>query len=350
CTSKEFDKALNQANTLRKLALGNFKDLVLAVSRDPSMIFYLNNQQNRKTSPNENFARELMELFTIGRGNYTEQDVKESARAFTGWFVNKGTRKFEFKHNQHDFGEKTFMGKTGKFNGEDIIDIILERKETAYYIASKVYRYFVNPKTDETHIKELGDKFYNSQYDISAMMRHLFMADWFYDNQHQGVKIKSPIEFIVGISKILQLDFENKNSVLFIQRALGQILFHPPNVAGWAGNHAWIDNSTLLFRCNMIGVVFERADINFKVKEEFEAQHRNNRIKKIKLTANLKAIQNAFGQSKDLEKDLSAYLLRCKANVKDSFVSKFVAHAATQEDKFKAYLLGLMSMPEYQMC
>ena len=350
CTSKEFDRAIHQVNTIRKLALGNFKDLVLAIARDPSMIFYLNNQQNRKSSPNENFARELMELFTIGRGNYTERDIKEAARAFTGWFVNKDTRVFEFKPRQHDFGNKTFMGKTGRFNGEDIIDILFEKRETAHFISRKVYRYFVNDRVNETHVRELGDKFYSSKYDISAMLKHLFTAPWFYDDKNQGTKIKSPIELFVGLSKVLKLDVQNKSAVFFVQRALGQVLFNPPNVAGWPGGQAWIDNSTLLLRCNLVSLIFDRTQIDFKTKEAFEAQQRNPRVKKLKLTADLTPITKAFVASQDLKKDLSTYLLRCKANLNNSFIDQFLAKATSKEEKIKAWLLGLMTMPEYQMC
>ena len=137
CESKRFDQAGRQINSIRQYALGNYRDLLLAVSKDAAMIAYLNNQQNRKNKPNENYARELMELFSIGRGNYTEQDIKEAARAFTGWFADKLTGDFKFTERQHDFGTKTFMGRTGNWDGDDIVDIILEQKETAHFILSK---------------------------------------------------------------------------------------------------------------------------------------------------------------------------------------------------------------------
>ncbi len=180
CRTKVAFLAAQQLDSIRKNALGNFRELVLSIAKDPSMIRYLNNQQNRKDKPNENFARELMELFTIGRGNYTETDVKQAARAFTGWFSNK-QGEFYFKENRHDFGQKTFMGKTGNFDGTDIIDIILERKETAIFIVSKLYRYFVSEQVNPEHIEKLASLFYDSDYDIKKLMYAIFSSDWFYD-------------------------------------------------------------------------------------------------------------------------------------------------------------------------
>ena len=159
CETKFAYLAAQQVNSIRQHALGNFRGLVLAIAKDPSMIRYLNNQQNRKRKPNENFARELMELFTIGRGNYMEKDIKEAARAFTGWSADQNGE-FFFKEKHHDFGEKTFMGNTGNFNGEDIIDLILEKQETAVFITRKIYRYFVNEKMDEQRVTDLAKPFF----------------------------------------------------------------------------------------------------------------------------------------------------------------------------------------------
>ncbi len=186
CHSKLPNLAVNQINTIRKNALGNFKDLVHAIAKDPAMILYLNNQQNNKRKPNENFARELMELFTIGIGNYTEKDIKEAGRAFTGWKADKFKGEFDFVEKQHDFGEKTFMGKTGNFNGGDIVDIILEKKEVADFISKKIYKYFVNDNVDKNNVAEISDVFYSSNYDIKKTMHFIFSSKWFYDNKNIG--------------------------------------------------------------------------------------------------------------------------------------------------------------------
>ncbi|MFT5386611.1 MAG: hypothetical protein ACI81W_004024, partial [Saprospiraceae bacterium] len=202
CISKGSKLAYQQLNTIRAHALGNFKAFVHAMAKDVSMIRFLNNQQNRKQQPNENFARELMELFTIGHSNYTEQDIKEAARAFTGWSSDQGGD-FKFKKSNHDYSLKTFMGQTGNFDGGDIIDIILSRKETAQFITRKIYRFFVNDRIDEQHVAELSTRFYNAGYDIKDLMFTIFSADWFYESKNIGVKIKSPVVLLAGVMRCL---------------------------------------------------------------------------------------------------------------------------------------------------
>jgi len=211
-------------NTLREYALGDFRGFVKAIAKEASMSKYLNNRQNIKISPNENFARELMELFTLGIDNYTEKDIKESARAFTGWsFKRNGD--FFLRRKQHDYGEKTFLGKTGYFDGYDIIDIILEQKQCARFICTKIYTYFVNPEIDNSHLEELTDLFHRD-YNIKKLMHHIYMSDWFYNEENIGVKIKSPIELLVGIQKVVPVEFTKKKQLLYLQKMMGQILFN----------------------------------------------------------------------------------------------------------------------------
>src|SRR5688572_25848036 len=161
---------------IRRNALGNFGDLLREVSKSAAMLNFLNNQQNRKGHPNENFAREVMELFTLGRGNYTEQDVKEAARAFTGWAAN-ARGEFLFRRNQHDFDSKTVLGQTGDLSGEDVLDILLEQKQTARFISKKIYQFFVNDQPDTEKINWLSERFYKSNYNISALMEDIFTSD-----------------------------------------------------------------------------------------------------------------------------------------------------------------------------
>ena len=351
CTTKLNPKlAQAQLNTIRKHAFGNFQDLVLAMSKDVSMNKFLNNKQNRKRKPNENFARELMELFTIGRGNYTEQDVKEAARAFTGWSSNlKG--EFVFKEKQHDFGKKSFFGKKGKWDGTDIIDMILERKETAFFITQKIYRFFVNDKIDEQRVLQLANSFYDSNYDIGKLMRDIFESKWFYEKENVGVKIKSPVELIAGMLRTLDVELKNPLALIFIKKALGQVLFHPPNVAGWAGGKSWIDNSTLMLRLNLANVLFKSAELNLKVKEEFEAQKRNKKKKNIQAQVNFSPFYQQFkNDNKDeILKNMSEYLLQPQLKMDNDFFKKFVI-SNDKEDLIKTMCLRLMSLPEYQLC
>jgi uncharacterized protein (DUF1800 family) len=234
-------------DVIRQNALGSFRDLLHGVSTSAAMLNFLNAQQNKKGHPNENFAREVMELFTMGRGNYSENDIKEAARSFTGWSANiKGD--FQFRKFQHDEESKTVLGKTGNFSGEEVLDILLDRKETAKYISQKIYRFFVNEQTDTNKIEWLAERFYKSNYSIGRLMEDIFTSDWFYEEKNMGVKIKSPIELLAGMQRMLPMQADNEESLLLIQRILGQLLFYPPNVAGWPGGKAWIDSSSLMMR------------------------------------------------------------------------------------------------------
>lgn len=353
CESKDFSKAAAQLQTIRTYALGNFRDFLIAISKDSAMILYLNNQQNRKNKPNENYARELMELFTIGRGNYTEKDVKEAARAFTGWSTNRITGEFNYRKRQHDNGQKTFMGKTGDFDGGDVIDIILEQKETARFIARKIYRFFVNEnKIEEKELEELASVFYDSGYDIKKMMQYLFKADWFYSDKHLGAKIKSPIELIVEMGRTLGLSVSNEKAWLFPQRALGQVIFHPPNVAGWPGAKSWIDNSTLMLRLNFAALIFDKAEVNFRPKDEPEAAKRGGAIRKLELSANIKELLQTFRQlsENELPKALADYMLAVPTALNRPAFMHYASKATTTEERIRAWALVLMSLPEYQLC
>lgn len=337
-------------NSIQQHALGNFRDLVVAIAKDPSMIRYLNNQQNRKGKPNENFARELMELFTIGRGNYTEQDIKESARAFTGWSSTKeGT--YVFRERQHDFGRKTFMGKSGNYNGEDIIDIILQKRATATFITRKIYRYFVNEQVNETRIKELANLFYQSNYDIGKLMKHIFSANWFYENENVGTKIKAPVELLVGMMRQLDMSLKNQKAVGMMQRALGQNLFNPPNVAGWPGGKAWIDNSTLMLRLNFAALIFQGSDVSFKLKNDLDLNVNKNLLKAFSADLNLQSLFNMTKQQNRTETFaiLSEFLLQAPSRLEMKDLEGFVARTKS-EDYTKILTMRLLSLPEYQMC
>ncbi len=255
-------------NTLRQHALGDFRQFVKAIAKEASMSKYLNNKQNIKQSPNENFARELMELFTLGIGHYSEHDIKEAARAFTGW-ANKLNGDFYVRVRQHDFGEKTFMGKTGNFDGDAIIDIILKQKQCARFICAKIYRYFINPEINTDRLEELTSIFYKN-YNIEELMRYVFNSDWFYQEENIGAKIKSPIELLVGMHQIIPFEFQKPKQLLYLQKLMGQILLNPPNVAGWKGDKNWIDSNTLMLRLKLPSILLNNAVINLQEKGEFE--------------------------------------------------------------------------------
>src|SRR5579871_963800 len=252
---------------IRRNALGSFGDLLREVSKSAAMINFLNNNQNKKNHPNENFAREVMELFTMGRGHYSENDVKEAARAFTGWGADfQG--EFVFRKMQHDDGEKNILGKTGYFDGDDILNILLQQKQTAVFITKKIYRFFVNDDVDENRVIALAENFYKSNYEIKSLMEEIFTSSWFYDEKNIAAKIKSPVELIVGIRRLLPMQIENEESQILVQRLLGQLLFRPPNVAGWPGGTNWIDSSSLMFRLRIPQIIYSADEIHLQPKED----------------------------------------------------------------------------------
>ena len=258
---RDYRKLLKELELFHEMGTGNFRDLMVAVARDPAMLSFLDAGVNIKGAPNENFAREIMELFTMGVGNYTEGDIREAARAFTGW--NYDGLEFVVNEVDHDNDQKDFLGHTGNFDGIDIIDIIMEQPVTAEYMAGKMYHFFVRDSVDPEFGDQLGSLFRNVNYDISLFLETLFLSKDFYSEASVGTHIKSPVELAVstyvklGLSEVPGVpDFNQTTS------ALGQALFRPPTVAGWAGGRSWITPGLLLERGNFArDVLF--PDINF---------------------------------------------------------------------------------------
>ena len=242
--------------TLRANALGNFGALLHAIGRDPAMVIYLDSAQNRKGTPNENFAREVMELFTLGEGNYSEQDVKEAARAFTGWSLDRGTGQFLFRPFIHDNSEKTVLGKSGNLDGAQVLDILLAQPQTAEFITRKLWREFVSPDPDDAEVKRIARQFRDSHYDIKVALYGLLTSNAFYAPQNRATLVKSPIELVVGTLR--QFDLKPGQTLPFAVAAagMGQNLFSPPNVKGWPGHDTWINSTTLLARKQFLDRVF----------------------------------------------------------------------------------------------
>ena len=342
-----FAQQLN--NIQREHALGNFRSLLLAVSKAPAMLQFLNNQQNQKNHPNENFARELMELFTIGRGNYTEHDVKESARAFTGWgFKKDGT--FIARLNLHDTGDKTFLGKTGNFAGEDIINMLLEKKETARFICTKLYRYLVNETPDAIHVNSMADVLYKADYEITPLLRYVFNADWFYADKNIGNLIKAPVEFIVGMNRQFYVEYKNPDVMMQFQRTLGQVLFYPPNVAGWPGGRNWIDSSSLMYRIKIPSTVLNGGVIDFSGKADPEDEAflatTLNRRKEVNTQVQTQPNWDRFlaGIPPGTSKAAVAQMLLSPALNRD------LQAVVNRSSDVKAMVVELVSTPEYQLC
>jgi uncharacterized protein (DUF1800 family) len=249
-----------QNTTLRKYALGNFGTLLHEMARDPAMLIYLDSVNNRKEQPNENFAREVMELFTLGEGHYSERDIKEVARAFTGWSVDRETGQFMFRRGAHDYGDKTIFGKTGNFEGDQVIDLLLAKPETAQFITRKLWREFVSPTPDEAEVTRMAAIFKDSGYNVAKLMRTMLTSDAFYADGNRAALIKSPVEFVVGTLKTFDIEAANLRPFALTSAVLGQNLFAPPNVKGWPGGENWINTATLLQRKQMVDRLFRNED------------------------------------------------------------------------------------------
>ena len=246
---------------LRQHAFGNFGEMLRAVARDPAMVVYLDSASNRKGQPNENFAREVMELFTLGEGNYTERDIKEAARAFTGWSINIDTGDFMFRPVLHDDGTKTVLGRTGNLDGDEVLELLLAQPQTAELIVTKLWREFVSLQPDPAEVRRIARLFRESGYDIKAALRALLVSDAFFAPQHRAALIKSPVDIVVGTLRQFQFTTGDVMPFVVTTSQLGQVLFAPPNVKGWAGGEAWINSTTLLARKTFLERLFRTEEL-----------------------------------------------------------------------------------------
>jgi uncharacterized protein (DUF1800 family) len=251
--------------TLREHALGKFPDFLLAVSKDPAMLLWLDGNSNVKGKPNENYAREVMELFSLGVGNYTEKDIREAARAFTGWRVEND--EFTFNPNFHDDGAKTIFGKTGKFGGKDVLRLCLEKDAAARFLVRKLYRHLVSEEQTppDAFLEPLAASFRKGGYDVKALVRQVLGSRHFFSDHAYRRKIKGPVEFVFGavyaLTKLTDRELQ-QSQLLGPLEAMGQQLFAPPNVKGWPGGEAWLNTSTVLARHN-----FARALVTGKLPD-----------------------------------------------------------------------------------
>jgi uncharacterized protein (DUF1800 family) len=239
---------LNQFHLFREYGLGNFETLLQKVTRDPAMLIWLDNRQNRRGSPNENYAREVMELFTVGIGNYTEQDIKEAARAFTGHTLDR-ENKYVFNRQQHDAGKKTFQGQTGDFDADDILAILVRHPATARYLSAKLFAFFAYDTPDPTTIDRLANTFVASGFDVRSVLREIFTGPEFPSPQAFHAQVKQPVELVAGALKSLNVQNIGPDATQILRR-MGQDLLNPPDVSGWKGGSAWINATTLFERFN----------------------------------------------------------------------------------------------------
>jgi uncharacterized protein (DUF1800 family) len=253
---------IGQYELLRRHALGNFTTMLQEMSRDPAMLIWLDTRDSKKGSPNENYARELMELFSLGLGHYTEIDIRQAARAFTGWEI-RNNEAF-FNKDEHDPGEKSVLGQTGHFKGEDIVRICLEQKSAAPFIVAKLYRFLISESDAPAAelIAPLAQQFRDSGYDFGSLVRILLSSNLFFSAAAYRMRIKAPVDFALGMVRGL----EGQVGTTALQAALeqlGQSVFYPPSVKGWDGGRAWLNGQTLLFRQNLALALTSTEDVRF---------------------------------------------------------------------------------------
>ncbi len=248
-----------QQNQLyRDNALGNLRDLTLVVSKDPAMLLYLDNARSSKAHPNENYARELMELFTLGRGNYSEEDVRQSARAFTGWTINRATQQFVQNPRLHDDGVKTFLGRTGNFDGSDIVTVIYQQPACSAFWATTLLNWFVYNDPEPQLVDAVAHLLEKNDYQLAPVLSVLLRSNVFFSERAYRALVKSPAEFVVGTYKAFGMP-EIDPSAVRAMAQMGQVLFYPPNVAGWPGGAAWLTSQMMIARQNFVAGLVNSA-------------------------------------------------------------------------------------------
>jgi len=353
CKPKTSHMTSSYLELIRKEALGNFRKLLHGVSKEPAMLLYLNNQQNRKGRPNENFAREVMELFTLGIDNYSEKDIKESARAFTGWSVGPDKR-FKLNQRQHDSGSKTFFGETKSWTGEEVIERILEEKSTAGYVSRKMAKYFLGRPPGEELQAKLTKVFYESAYEIGPVLLTIAESDEFTSNDIIGQDILSPVELLVRLERDFHVSANDNFYRMAIQKSLGQILFQPPNVAGWPSGKGWIDASTLPTRLSLARAFLLRNDYEVKTNESFAqgedlSENLSRRLTKgLRAEANISDIERAFGHLSYSEKttEMANWLLPESILAENELIEEI---KRLNFKGTKGALALIASLPEYQL-
>jgi uncharacterized protein (DUF1800 family) len=246
-----------QNELFRRLATGNWTQILIDVAKDPAMLIWLDQAQSRKEHPNENFAREVMELFALGEGHYTEKDIADAARAFTGWSLDRGQQKFVNRPRQHDDGVKTVLGRTGNLAGEEVLEQIVAQPQAALFITAKLWNFFAGETPSPGLNSALANEFRRAGNNFKPLLRTMFLSEEFYNASLIRTQVKSPVQWLVGTVRMLECELPPPLACVGLLRGLGQDLFAPPNVKGWDGGVAWITTNTLLARYNQAAALAE---------------------------------------------------------------------------------------------
>ncbi len=336
---------LGQYELMRRHALGNFASLLQEMSRDPAMMVWLDTRDSKKGNPNENYARELMELFSLGIGHYTEKDIREAARAFTGWEIQGNQAVFNAK--EHDPGTKTVLGRTGHFKGEDIVRICLEQKSAAGFIAGKLFRFLVSetiPATPEL-LAPLAEQFRSSGYDFGALVRTVLSSNLFFSPAAYRTRVKAPVEFALGIVRGL----EGRVGTTALGEALeglGQNVFHPPSVKGWDGGTTWLNGQTLLFRQNLALALTSTEDVRFGRRTDPAALARRCHKTESQL---VDFFLDLFLQG-DVAPQTRARLVEYHEHSRRLPFPVYWTKADIEDHRIRALCHLVLTLPEFQLC
>ncbi len=345
-----------QNRMFRHNALGNFADLLRNIIRDPAMLKYLNNNMNRKSSPNENLARELMELFSLGEGNYSERDIKNGARALTGHTFDDDA--FSFNKRQHDQTIKSILGYSGNFAGDGFVNAILRSRACPEFISTKLYRFFIadvsmNPKEMPREARQFITKMANalaqSRYELKPVMRKVLLSKHFYDPSVMGNKIKSPAELVVGSVRSLDAPTRDITTLLEAMNQMGQSLFMPPSVKGWDGGRAWISTATMFVRQNTLVYL-----TTGRLPKGINPLGMDQKFDPRPLVRSLNDPSRTAPPSREV---IAADLLESLVNIRDKQLAAEIAKASEKENRPADNLHTLLTMttlitslPQYQLC
>jgi len=346
-----------QNDTFRKYATSKFNQLLTVVSEDPAMLNYLDGARSNKNSPNENFAREVMELFTLGEGHYTEQDIQQAAKAYTGWGLDPDDRlHYQYHPNNHDDGPKTIFGQTGNFTGEDVLNMICNQPQCAQFIAARIWRFFVQDQPPQPVIDTLAADFHSHGMDLKRLMHVIFRSKEFYAPDVIRAQIKSPVQWLIASTRQLQAPLPTEPMTLVMLTMLGQELFQPPNVKGWDGGIAWITTNSLLDRYNLAAALVE-----------------GDRVPLPNLTGQIKSVMNSMGEDglmriapADVTSLFSAFDLSNPESFLDALQARFLngelksqrldslrdflkTRSPIEESDIRKAIRLLMCTPEYQL-
>ena len=345
-----------QNETLRQNAIGSFNQLLIAVSEDPAMLRYLDGASSNKNKPNENFGREVLELFTLGEGHYTEQDIQQAAKAYTGWGMADDKLHYEYHPNNHDPGPKTVFGQTGNFTGEEVLNLICDQPQCAQFITSRIWRFFAQDQPPQPIVDALAVQFHKQGMDIKNLMRTIFRSKEFYGPDVIRAQIKSPVQWLIASAHQLQSALPTEPMALVMLAQLGQELFQPPNVKGWDGGIAWITTNSLLDRYNFAAALVE-----------------GERVPLPSFTGRMKGVMNSMGEGSLMEiapVSVTALFTPEQLTSADNFLpalqARFLNGTISQqrltpiqnflkgkspilEDDIRKSIRLLMSTPEYQL-